>query len=64
MAQAIWFKTKNTESTERQKTSFTKETEKNADLHKTVLNKTMTTQEKCVKYDFVAPLKLKEIKEI
>ena len=25
-------------------------------LHKAVLNKTMTTQEWCVKYDFVAPL--------
>ena len=37
------------------KTSFLKETVENADLHKVVLNKTMTTQEYCV-YDFVAPL--------
>ena len=36
-----WFR----ESTERQKTSFLKETVENADLHKVVLNKTMTTQE-------------------
>ena len=36
-----WFK----ESTERRKTSFLEETEENADLHKAVLNKTMTTQE-------------------
>ena len=34
-----WFKTKNTESTERQKTSFPKETVENAELHKSVLNK-------------------------
>ena len=34
------------ESTERQKkTSFLKETVENADLHKAVLNKTITTQE-------------------
>ena len=38
------------------KTSFLKETVENADLHKAVLNKTMTTQEYCVYYDFVAPL--------
>ena len=37
------------------KTSFLKETVENADLHKVVLDKTMTTQEYCV-YDFVAPL--------
>ena len=36
-----WFK----ESTEKRKTSFLKETVENADLHKHVLNKTMTTQE-------------------
>ena len=48
-----WFE----ESTERRKTRFVKETVENADLHKAVLNKTMTTQELCVKYDFVAPLK-------
>ena len=48
-----WFE----ESTERRKTRFVKETVENADLHKAVLNKTMTTQEYCVKYDFVAPFK-------
>ena len=47
-----WFK----ESTERRQTSFLKETVENADLHKAVLNKTMTTQEWCVNYDFVVPL--------
>ena len=36
-----WFK----ESTEKRKTSFLKETVENADLHKAVLSKTMTTQE-------------------
>ena len=30
------------------KTSFLKETVENTDLHKAVLNKTMTTQEYCV----------------
>ena len=35
-----WFK----ESTKRQKISFLQETIENADLHKAVLNKTMTTQ--------------------
>ena len=43
--QNTWFKTKNTERTERRKTSFPKETVENADLHKAVLSKTMTTQE-------------------
>ena len=47
-----WFK----ESTERRKTRIVKETEENEDLHKVVLNKTMTAQGYCVKYDFVAPL--------
>ena len=49
----------NTKSTERQKkqTSFPKEQVENTDLYKPVLNKTMTTQEQCVKYNFVAPLK-------
>ena len=46
-------------SAERPKTSFLKETSENADLHKAVLNKIMTTQGQCVKYDFVAPLTLK-----
>ena len=36
-----WFK----ESTGRGKTSFLKEAVENTDLHKTVLKKTMTTQE-------------------
>ena len=36
-----WFK----ESTEKRKTSFLNETVENADLHKAVLSKTMTTQE-------------------
>ena len=36
-----WFK----ESTERRKLSCLKETVENADLHKAVLNKAMTTQE-------------------
>ena len=31
------------------------ETIENADLNKAVLNKIMTTQGQCVKYDFVAP---------
>ena len=44
------------EGTERRKTSFLKETEENADLHKAVLNKTMTTQEWCVKCNFIVPL--------
>ena len=62
MIQNIWFKTKNTKSTERRKTSLPKGTVENADLYKTVLNKTMTTQEKCVKYDFVAPLRNTSLK--
>ena len=36
-----WFK----DSAERRKPSFLKETVEDADLHKSVLNKTMTTQE-------------------
>ena len=55
--QNIWLKTKDTESTERCKISFRKEIVENVDLHKLVLNKIMTTQEQCVKYDFLAPLK-------
>ena len=42
--------------TEKWKTSFLKETVENADLHKTVLKKTISTQEKCVKCDFVRDL--------
>ena len=45
MIQNIRFKIKNTESIERRKTSFPKETAKNADLHQAVLNRTITTQE-------------------
>ena len=37
------------ETKETGKTNFLKETVENADLHKAVLNKTITTQEKCVK---------------
>ena len=44
------------EITERRKPRFLKETVENADLYKAVLNKTMTRQEQCVKYDFVASL--------
>ena len=58
MIQNIWFKRKNAESTERRKTSFPKETIENADIHKAVLNKTITTQQQSVKYDLVAPLKI------
>ena len=39
LIQNICFKTKNTESAERRKSSFPKETVENADLHKGVLNK-------------------------
>ena len=40
------------------KKSFLKQLVENADLHKPVLNKIKTTNEQCVKYDFVAPLML------
>ena len=43
-------------STERLKTNFPKEQLVNTDLDKPVLNKIMTTQDQCVKYNFVAPL--------
>ena len=46
-----------TKSAERQKTSLPKEQVENTDLHKPVLNKIMTTQDQCVKYNFVAPVK-------
>ena len=52
-----WFKTKNTDSTERRKTNFPKEIVENADLHKSIVNKIMTTQEKWVDYDFIAPVR-------
>ena len=45
-----------TKSAERQKTSFPKEWVENTDLYKPVLNKIMTTQDQCVRYNFVAPL--------
>ena len=38
------------------KTSFPKETVENADLHKAILNKAITTQEQCIKNNSVAPL--------
>ena len=47
----------NEKSAERQKTSFPNKQIENADLYKPVLNKIMTIQEQCVKYNFVAPLK-------
>ena len=47
----------NTKRAEKQKTSFPKEQIENADLYKFVLNKIMTTQEQCVKYNFAAPLR-------
>ena len=40
------------------KNSFRNEIAENADLHKPVLKKIMTTQEQCVKYNFVAPLEM------
>ena len=49
-----WFK----ESTEGRKASFLKEIVENTDLHKAIFNNTMTTQEWCLKYNFVAPLKV------
>ena len=45
-----------TENAERAKTNFPKEKVKNADFSKPVLNKIITTDEKCVKRNFVAPL--------
>ena len=48
---------KNSKSAERQrKTSFLKEQVENTDLYKPVLNKVMTSQEQCVKYNFMVPL--------
>ena len=40
------------------KNSFLNELVENADLHKPVLNKIKTINELCVKYDFVAPLRI------
>ena len=45
IVQGNWFKRKNTESADKQKTSFPKETVENVDLHKPILSKIMTTQE-------------------
>ena len=60
----LLLKTKNAESRERRKTSVRKEIVKNADLHKPVLNKIMTAQEECGKYDFVAKNALKLLKSL
>ena len=38
------------------KTGFPKEYVEITDLYKPVLNKIMTIQEQCVKYNFIAPL--------
>ena len=46
----------NTENAERTKTNFPKEKVKNADQSKPVLKKIITTDEKCLKHNFVAPL--------
>ena len=46
----------NRKNAERQKNLFSKRIGKYTDLHKPVLNKIMTTQELCVKYNFVVPL--------
>ena len=46
----------NTKAQKDKKTSFQKEWVENTDLYKVVLNKIITTQEQCVKYEFVAPL--------
>ena len=48
----------NTKCAERQKTNFPKEKVDNTDLYKPVLNKIMTKQEQCVKYNFEAPLNI------
>ena len=46
----------NTKSAEKQKTCFPKESVENADLHKLVLNKIMTTNNNATNKNFVAPL--------
>ena len=56
MIHNIWFNKKKTESTGRWKIIFLKQIVENADLDKPISNKIMTTQEQCIKYDFVAPL--------
>ena len=47
----------NTKRAERQKNQFPNEQVENIDLYKPVLNKIMTTQAQCLKYNFVAPLR-------
>ena len=44
------------------RTSFPKEQTENTDLYKPVLNKIMTTQEQCIKYNFL-PLNANAINE-
>ena len=46
-----------TENAERQKTGLPKEQAENTDFSKPVLNKIMTTDQSCLRYNFVAPLK-------
>ena len=46
----------NTKAQKDEKPSFPKEQIEITDLYKPILNKTMTTQEQCVVYNFVAPL--------
>ena len=53
---------KNTEIIGRRKTSFPKEIAENADLHKPVINKIMTTQGYYTEYNFVAPLSVVQTK--
>ena len=48
---------KHKKSRKTKKTSFPKEQIENTDFYRPVLNKIMTTQKQCVKYNFVAPLK-------
>ena len=47
---------KKTQKTQKDK-NFPKEVVENTDLHKSVFNEIMSSQEWDVKYDFVAPLK-------
>ena len=45
----------------KKKKSFPREQVENTDLHEPVLDKVMTTQEQCAKYDFLAPLNKYEL---
>ena len=56
LMQNIWFNKNHRNHRKIKKTSFPKEILENADLHKAALTKIMTTQEKDIKYDLVAPL--------